>query len=138
MESLSRKKNTVPEKLHTDASVLPVQSRARASWNYLLAADGVAAPTVTYDLNRLQGLTASEQYCVTLNPHGCIDERRVLRRFNYRHPLYTREAISAQRRWSEVSGVNRTHYCGAYWAYGFHEDGLNSALKVARSLGVEW
>ena len=124
--------------LHTDSSVLPAQARARASWNYLLAADGMAAPTVTYDLNRLQGLAGSEQYCVTLNPDGCIDERRVLRRFVYRHPLYTREAIGAQREWCDVSGVNRTHYCGAYWAYGFHEDGLNSAIRVARALGVEW
>ena len=124
--------------LHTDASVLPALPRARASWNYLLAADAGAAPTVTYDLNRLQGLTTPEQYCVTLNPDGGIDERRVLRRFVYRHPLYTREAISAQQRWREVSGVNRTHYCGAYWFHGFHEDGLNSALRVAGALGVEW
>jgi predicted NAD/FAD-binding protein len=124
--------------LHTDASVLPVRARARASWNYLLAADADAAPTVTYDLNRLQGLTVPEQYCVTLNPDGHIDERRVLRRFVYRHPLYTREAIGAQRRWREVSDVNRTHYCGAYWFYGFHEDGLNSAIRVAGALGVEW
>ena len=124
--------------LHTDASVLPVRQRARASWNYLLAADADAAPMVTYDLNRLQGLTTPEQYCVTLNPDGQIDERRVLRRFVYRHPLYTREAIGAQQRWREVSGVNRTHYCGAYWFHGFHEDGLNSALRVAGALGVEW
>ncbi len=124
--------------LHTDASVLPVRARARASWNYLLAADADAAPTVTYDLNRLQGLTVPEQYCVTLNPDGHIDEQRVLRRFVYRHPLYTREAIGAQRRWREVSDVTRTHYCGAYWFYGFHEDGLNSAIRVASALGVEW
>jgi predicted NAD/FAD-binding protein len=64
---------------------------------------------VTYDLNRLQGLTTPEQYCVTLNPNGGIDERRVLRRFVYRHPLYTREAVGAQQQWREVSGVNRTH-----------------------------
>ena len=56
----------------------------------------------------------------------------------YRHPLYTREAIGAQQRWREVSGVNRTHFCGAYWFHGFHEDGLNSALRVAGALGVEW
>jgi predicted NAD/FAD-binding protein len=125
--------------LHTDASMLPVQSRARASWNYRLAGDDVdAPPTVTYDLNRLQGLTTPEQYCVTLNPGGGIDEGRVLGRFVYRHPLYTSEAIRAQRQWSEVSGVNRTHYCGAYWFHGFHEDGLNSALRVSNALGVEW
>ena len=124
--------------LHTDASMLPAQARARASWNYRLAADTDAAPTVTYDLNRLQGLTTPEQYCVTLNPDGGIDERRVLRRLAYRHPLCTREAIGAQRRWREVSGVHRTHYCGAYWFYGFHEDGLNSAIRVANALGVTW
>jgi len=93
---------------------------------------------VTYDLNRLQGLTTPQQYCVTLNPDGQVDQRDVLKRFVYRHPLYNREAISAQRRWCEVSGINRTHYCGAYWFYGFHEDGLNSALRVARAFGVEW
>jgi uncharacterized protein len=124
--------------LHTDRSVLPEQSRARASWNYRLAGEPDAPPTVTYDLNRLQGLTAPEQYCVTLNPHGGIDERRVLGKFAYRHPLYTRKAIGAQQLWGDVSGVNRTHFCGAYWRYGFHEDGLTSALRVARALGVEW
>jgi predicted NAD/FAD-binding protein len=124
--------------LHTDPSVLPVRARARASWNYRLAGDPEASPTVTYDLNRLQGLTTPEQYCVTLNPHGGIDERHVLGKFAYRHPLYTRAAIGAQQRWSDVSGVNRTHFCGAYWRYGFHEDGLTSAMRVARALGVEW
>ena len=124
--------------LHTDASMLPTQTRARASWNYRLAADPEAPPTVTYDLNRLQGLTTPDQYCVTLNPSGEIDERRVLRRFVYRHPLYTRPTIRAQQHWGNVSGFNRTHYCGAYWRYGFHEDGLNSALRVARAFGVEW
>ena len=124
--------------LHTDASVLPDRARARASWNYLLAADSGAPPMLTYDLNRLQGLTTSEQYCVTLNPDGQVDERQVLRRFVYRHPLYTREAVGAQRQWGTVSGVNRTHFCGAYWFYGFHEDGLSSAIRVASALGVQW
>ena len=124
--------------LHTDGSMLPVRARARASWNYQLAGNPDAPPTVTYDLNRLQGLTNPEQYCVTLNPDDGIDESQVLRRFVYRHPLYTAEAIRAQRDWANVSGVNRTHYCGAYWRYGFHEDGLYSALRVAGALGVEW
>ena len=124
--------------LHTDASVLPAEPRARASWNYRLAGGADRPPTVTYDLNRLQGLTAREQYCVTLNPDDGVDPERVLRRFVYRHPLYTREAIRAQYQWGDVSGVNHTHYCGAYWFYAFHEDGLNSALRVARALGVEW
>ena len=124
--------------LHTDVSVLPTLEGARASWNYLLHASGDAPPVVTYDLNRLQRLRTSTQYCVTLNPDDCVDERHVLSRFVYHHPLYTREAIGAQRRWHEVSGVNRTHFCGAYWFYGFHEDGLTSAIRVAETLGVRW
>lgn len=124
--------------LHTDVSVLPARARARASWNYLLSSDAGASPTVTYDLNRLQGLATRERYLVTLNPAVRLDERRVIGRFAYAHPLYTRGALQAQARWHEVSGVARIHYCGAYWGYGFHEDGLNSALRVARSLGTTW
>ena len=124
--------------LHTDTSFLPSRARARASWNYLLGGGEGTPPTVTYDLNRLQGLQTRGQYCVTLNPREPIDDSRVLRRMVYRHPLYDRQATLAQQRWAEVSGVSRTHYCGAYWGYGFHEDGLNSAIRVARTLGVTW
>ena len=124
--------------LHTDTETLPRRARARASWNYLLSEDATRPPTVTYHLNRLQRLPGSTEYCVTLNPNGSIDERRVLRTMIYSHPLYTRDAIRAQAQWRDVSGVRRTHYAGAYWFYGFHEDGLNSALRVAKALGVEW
>lgn len=124
--------------LHTDTSVLPTRRRAWASWNYLLAPEADASPTVTYDLNRLQGLATRERYLVTLNPSVPVDESRVLGRYTYAHPLYTRDAIRSQARWTEVSGVDRIHFCGAYWGYGFHEDGLNSALRVARALGVTW
>jgi predicted NAD/FAD-binding protein len=88
-------------------------------------------------MNRLQSLPGPEDYCVTLNADGSIDAAKVLRRMVYRHPLYDRTAIQAQARWSDISGRNRTHFCGAYWFYGFHEDGLNSALRVARALEVE-
>jgi uncharacterized protein len=124
--------------LHTDESVLPVREAARASWNYRLNGETDSAPTVTYDLNRLQKLDTAEQFCVTLNPNGHIDDRKVIRKMSYEHPLYDHAAIRAQERWSEVSGVRRTHFCGAYWFYGFHEDGLHSALRVASALGVEW
>ena len=124
--------------LHTDDGTLPRRAGARASWNYLLPEDGSRPPTVTYHLNRLQRIPCTTEYCVTLNPNGSIDDRRVLRKMVYSHPLYTRDAIRSQGRWSEVSGAQRTHYAGAYWFYGFHEDGLNSALRVAKSLGVEW
>lgn len=123
--------------LHTDSSLLPKRSAARASWNYNLGLAGEQAVTLTYHMNRLQSLKSANDYCVTLNGEVAIDAAKVLKRTVYHHPLYTRDAVRAQDRWSEISGRNRTHYCGAYWFYGFHEDGLNSALRVARSLSVE-
>jgi predicted NAD/FAD-binding protein len=120
--------------LHTDSSLLPRRRNARASWNYHIGSRGRV--TVTYHMNRLQGFDLPEDYCVTLNADGRIDPSKVIRRIVYHHPLYTREAIRAQARWAEISGAHRTHYCGAYWHYGFHEDGVNSALRVARALGV--
>ncbi len=122
--------------LHTDSSLLPKRAASRASWNYILNLEGSSAATLTYHMNRLQSLNTPEDYCVTLNASALIESERVVRRLVYHHPLYTREAIRAQARWPEISGANRTHFCGAYWFYGFHEDGLNSALRVARSLGV--
>lgn len=124
--------------LHTDRRSLPATPRARASWNYRLGAGPGAPPSVTYHLNRLQGIPGSTEYCVTLNPRWEIAEDTVLRRITYRHPRMTLAAVGAQGRWREVSGARRTHYCGAYWRYGFHEDGLASAIRVARDLGVRW
>ncbi|MGA3370971.1 MAG: FAD-dependent oxidoreductase [Terracidiphilus sp.] len=123
--------------LHTDSSLLPKRAAARASWNYNLGLKGSNAVTLTYHMNRLQSLKTAQDYCVTLNGEDAIDGAKVLQKIVYHHPLYTYEAIRAQDRWSEISGRNRTHYCGAYWFYGFHEDGLNSALRVARALSVE-
>ena len=123
--------------LHTDSSWLPKRPRARASWNYNLSPDPGAGATVTYHMNRLQTLSVPEDYCVTLNANGSMDPAKVLQRIVCHHPLYTSGAVQAQTRWSEISGLNRTHFCGAYWYYGFHEDGLNSAMRVARALGVK-
>jgi len=120
--------------LHTDASLLPRRPAARASWNYRLGDAGRV--TMTYHMNRLQSLSTREEYCVTLNGGDVIDPARVLRRMVYEHPLYTRDAIRAQERWDAISGVRHTHFCGAYWFYGFHEDGVRSALRVADALGV--
>lgn len=126
--------------LHTDDALLPRRADARASWNYLLHLDprnGQGPVTMTYDMNRLQSLGAAENYCVTLNANGRIRLDKIVRTFVYDHPLYTVESLRAQQRWSEISGVNRLHFAGAYWAYGFHEDGVNSALRVAGALGVQ-
>lgn len=123
--------------LHTDQKMLPGSRRAWAAWNYLLPRDQgqIDKATVTYNMNILQGLsttqTHSKVYCVTLNPApGNIDPRKVLREFEYHHPVYSREAIAAQKRRSEINGKRHTFFCGAYWGYGFHEDGVKSALAV--------
>ena len=125
--------------LHCDDNLLPKRLEARASWNYLLHLDsrnGTRPATMTYHMNRLQALPVQENYCVTLNANESIRPEKVLQRFVYHHPIFTLESMSAQRKWRRVSGVNRTHFCGAYWFYGFHEDGVNSALRVSASLGI--
>ena len=125
--------------LHCDDNLLPKRPAARASWNYLLhldARNGHGPATMTYHMNRLQSLPVEENYCVTLNANGAIRSEKVLRKFVYHHPIFTLDSIRAQQGWRKISGANRTHYVGAYWFYGFHEDGVNSALRVAEALGV--
>jgi uncharacterized protein len=122
--------------LHTDTRILPRRKAAWASWNYRIPTERVAPATLTYDMNRLQNLDTPERYLVTLNSTDRIDPSKVLRRMNYQHPLYTLEAVRAQSRWEEISGVNQVHFCGAYWFNGFHEDGYKSALRVAGAMGV--
>lgn len=123
--------------LHTDASLMPARRAAWASWNYHLGEAGAASgPMVTYHMNRLQSLDADRELLVTLNRTQAIDPGQVIRRLEYSHPVFTRVAVAAQRRWPEISGRNRTHYCGAYWRWGFHEDGVWSALRVCAALGA--
>lgn len=122
--------------LHTDTSVLPRARRAWASWNYRIAADDDAPATATYNMNRLQTLDGPVTYCVTLNDTDSIDPEAILYSTTFRHPRFTREGVRAQQRHSEISGRNRTHYCGAWWGFGFHEDGVRSAYRVAERLGV--
>jgi len=119
--------------LHTDSSFLPRTARARAAWNYRVGDDG--RPTITYHLNRLQALDAEHDYCVTLNEH--VPMEHVLERFTYEHPLYTVATLRAQDDLRRLDG-GPTHYAGAYFGNGFHEDGLASGVAVARALGVDW
>ena len=122
--------------LHTDRSLLPKRRRAWASWNFHLRDEPVNRTTVTYHMNRLQSLRAEREFCVTLNQTDAIDPDTVVKVIRYEHPVYTPAGLAAQRRWREVSGVRGTHYCGAYWGYGFHEDGVASALRVCSEFGV--
>jgi predicted NAD/FAD-binding protein len=122
--------------LHTDASLMPRRRAAWSSWNFHLAERAPSRTTVTYWMNHLQRLRARRQYFLTLNRGEEIDPSKVLRSFAYDHPVYTAAGVAAQRRRAEVSGVNRTHYCGAYWGWGFHEDGVVSGLRVCEELGA--
>ncbi len=123
--------------LHTDASLLPRRRLAWAAWNYHVLPDQPDRAVVTYHMNRLQGLAAPHQFCVTLNHTKAIDPRKIIRRIIYHHPVYSPAAVSAQKCHDEISGMNRTYYCGAYWGFGFHEDGVKSALAVCKMFGKD-
>ena len=125
--------------LHTDTGLLPHAAAARASWNYLLhdCAGSADRVHVSYDLNRLQGLTEQAGYVVTLNTTDRIKPASVIKSMIYEHPLYTPQSVTAQRRLPELNdGV--IAYAGAYHGWGFHEDGCRSGVEAARSLGVGW
>ncbi|MDP5291500.1 FAD-dependent oxidoreductase [Oceanimonas sp. CHS3-5] len=122
--------------LHTDTRLLPTEPRAWASWNYYLDGGEQALPAVTYNMNILQGIEADETLCVTLNRSEAIDPERILHRFTYAHPVYNQAAIAAQARRRDICGQDHTHFCGAYWYNGFHEDGVRSALDVCERFGV--
>ena len=124
--------------LHTDARLMPTNRRAWAAWNYHRPATPSDRVTVTYDLNRLQGLGGTMPILVSLNRDDDIDPAKVLRRFEYSHPVMDSAAVAAQARHREISGPHGVSFCGAYWGSGFHEDGVQSALSVCEGLGVRW
>jgi len=119
--------------LHTDIRLLPRNRKTWSSWNYTLTERDRPA-VVTYNMNILQGISAPETFCVTLNHSDAINPNQVLGRFRYDHPVFSLEGMRAQARWEEINGVADTWYCGAYWHNGFHEDGVVSALRVAGAL----
>jgi hypothetical protein len=113
--------------LHTDRSLLPLRQRAWASWNYRRVAADQSVPVLTYYANRLQRLRSDVDYCITLNADEAIDPTSVIASFDYAHPVFDSAALHAQRRHHEIDGRLHTHYAGAYWGYGFHEDAVQSA-----------
>jgi predicted NAD/FAD-binding protein len=116
--------------LHTDTRLMPRRRLAWAAWNYHLPLEPLARVTVTYNMNILQSLPSREQFLLTLNRSEAVNPARVIGRYVYHHPVYTAAAVAAQKRHHEIDGMRGTYYCGAYWGYGFHEDGVNSALKA--------
>ncbi len=121
--------------LHTDASVLPKRRRAWASWNYYIPPDRGCPATVTYNMNILQSMESHQPFCVSLNRTNDIDPEQRIARMTYHHPVYSPASVAAQKQRSRIDGVDRVHYCGAYWGFGFHEDGVASALEVTRRFG---
>jgi predicted NAD/FAD-binding protein len=120
--------------LHTDTSVLPRRRSAWASWNFHLTEPASDCTTVTYWMNNLQRLRADREFLLTLNRGEAIDPAKVLRHFTYEHPVYTAEGVAAQAQHAEISGVRHTYYCGAYWGWGFHEDGVVGAIRACERL----
>jgi uncharacterized protein len=122
--------------LHTDARLLPRRRAAWAAWNAYVPAEPGAACTVSYCMNLLQSFDSPEPFVVTLNRTDAIDPARILARMRYRHPVYNHASVRAQSLRNRINGLRRTWFAGAYWGFGFHEDGLRSGLEVADALGV--
>jgi predicted NAD/FAD-binding protein len=124
--------------LHTDASLLPRRRKAWAAWNAWLPRDPAQSCTVSYCMNLLQGIESPEPFVVTLNRTAAIDPDKVLARMRYHHPVYSVDSVAAQTRKGEIQGKRLTWFAGAYWGWGFHEDGMRSAVNVAEGLGIRW
>jgi predicted NAD/FAD-binding protein len=122
--------------LHTDATLMPRRRQAWASWNYLMSSASQESASLTYHLNRLQRLDENREYLVSLNPETEPAPESVIRRMSYSHPMYTPQSVETQKELPRLNGLNRTHFCGAYFGNGFHEDGFASAVAVADDLGV--
>lgn len=121
--------------LHTDTRLLPTRKLAWASWNYRLGGPTEQPAAVTYNMNILQGISSPTTFCVSLNQTAQIDPTQILARYTYAHPQYSLSGVAAQARWLELQGHAHSYFCGAYWANGFHEDGVVSGLRVAREFG---
>jgi predicted NAD/FAD-binding protein len=123
--------------LHTDSTLLPRRRFARAAWNFHLLGEPKPLSTVTYYMNHLQRLRADRDFCVTLNRSEAIDPAKIIRTIDYSHPVFTPAGIAAQSQHGALGGfATRTHFCGAYWGWGFHEDGVLSALRACEPFGV--
>ncbi len=123
--------------LHTDSGLLPSHRRSWAAWNYHSPASRRSHVSVTYNMNLLQSLSTSKQYCVTLNNTDAVAPESIIYKTHYDHPVYSLESVAAQSRHKELNCGNRTSYCGAYWRNGFHEDGVYSALEAVRHFEEE-
>ena len=122
--------------LHTDERVLPSRRSCWAAWNYRVPEEEGRPVVLTYDMNILQGLDAPQTLCVTLNDEDAIDLAKVIAKVPYEHPVFMPQRQTAQNLFEKINHHNRTSFCGAYWRFGFHEDGVVSALRAVEPFGV--
>lgn len=123
--------------LHSDTSLLPASRRAWAAWNYLRDPASADVATLTYNVSTLQTLRGPREYLVSLNCDHLLDQSKVIERFDYAHPVLDQVTVEAQHQRHQLTG-RRTSFCGAYFGYGFHEDGVRSATEICQALGVTW
>ena len=123
--------------LHTDTNLLPTNPSAWASWNYRIPDKSKEHVSVTYNMNMLQSIKSDNTYCVSLNQTRSIDKHKILKRIIYHHPQFSPGRSAAQANHHELIRRNRISYCGAYWGFGFHEDGAASAIRVCNAFDVE-
>ena len=135
LSAIPYQKNSVV--MHTDISLLPKRKATWSSWNYLLTKGNQTPPILTYSMNILQSINSNVQFCVTLNAKNKIDPKKILGEYEYAHPVFSLAASKAQTAWPLINGINRTWFCGAYWFNGFHEDGVNSALRVIKAMEIK-
>ena len=133
--SIPYQKNSVV--MHTDTRLLPRKKSTWSSWNYLLNGENQNPPILTYSMNILQSIESATEFCVTLNAKNIINPEKILGEYEYAHPVFSQASAQAQTAWPLINGVNHTWFCGAYWLNGFHEDGVNSALRVVNELRRE-
>ena len=122
--------------IHTDTSVLPNRKKAWSSWNYL-STNETENVVLTYNMNILQNLKSDKVFCVTINDPGLIDKKKIIKEIKYEHPLFTPSCLKSQSKKDLINGRNNTYFAGAYWGYGFHEDGVNSALDVCKYFDMD-
>ena len=120
--------------LHTDSSLMPSSKFAWSSWNFLNKSIGKKF-TLTYWMNLLQSLPTNKNYFVTINPFK--EPNNIINQTTFEHPIYSLETLSAQKKVMQIQGLNNTYFCGSYLGYGFHEDGIQSAVYISRLLGCD-
>ncbi len=132
LENFKYKKNIAY--LHNDERLMPNRKNVWSSWNSILDKKDVKKNCVTYWLNKLQNLNTKRNYFLTLNPFIPIEDKKIIKKVEFTHPFYDIKTINAQKYLSELQGVNNSYFCGSYFGYGFHEDGLNSGINVSNKL----